>query len=208
MTLTKFKLCPACGEHNPPALLECRRCETDLTGVEVADAETLAAAGAPAAPAAAPAAGRAPLVKLCDCGAENPPQARKCSVCGEDISDVRAAASAAGSPPARFTLTALEGGGSFPLAQPVAVIGREAEMREYLAAKSYVSRRHAKLTLANGELYIENLSKTNYTFVNNTLIPSGAPTLLRPGDEIGLGGKVVGGGRQAQAAYFVLEAPP
>ena len=28
------------------------------------------------------------LVRICDCGAQNPPQARKCKVCGEDISDI------------------------------------------------------------------------------------------------------------------------
>jgi hypothetical protein len=37
MALSKFKLCPACGEHNPPALLECKNCETDLTGVRLVD---------------------------------------------------------------------------------------------------------------------------------------------------------------------------
>ena len=29
-----------------------------------------------------------PMVKICECGAENPPAARKCSACDEDISDI------------------------------------------------------------------------------------------------------------------------
>ena len=37
MALEKYKICPACGEHNPPGLLECRKCETDLTGIRVSD---------------------------------------------------------------------------------------------------------------------------------------------------------------------------
>ena len=28
------------------------------------------------------------LMKVCDCGEQNPPQARKCQACGEDISDI------------------------------------------------------------------------------------------------------------------------
>jgi predicted amidophosphoribosyltransferase len=39
----KFKVCPACGEHIPPARLECKRCETDLTGVNVVDEAALQA---------------------------------------------------------------------------------------------------------------------------------------------------------------------
>ena len=40
MELTKYKICPECGKHNPPNLLECRYCESDLTGVKVVDSET------------------------------------------------------------------------------------------------------------------------------------------------------------------------
>ncbi len=79
-------------------------------------------------------------------------------------------------------------------------------MRDYLEKKTYVSRRHAKVTLTGGEVYIENLSETNRTFVNNVLIPNGVPTLLKNGDEVGLGGTVINGERQSQAAYFIIEA--
>ena len=40
MELEKYKVCPSCGEHNRPTSLECRKCETDLTGVRVVDSET------------------------------------------------------------------------------------------------------------------------------------------------------------------------
>jgi pSer/pThr/pTyr-binding forkhead associated (FHA) protein len=82
-------------------------------------------------------------------------------------------------------------------------VGREAELKEYLQNKMFVSRHHAKLTMVAGEVFIENLSGTNKTFLNNVEIPDGTPTALSDGDEIGLGGKVVNGSRQADAAYFV-----
>ncbi|MDR2132488.1 MAG: FHA domain-containing protein [Clostridiales Family XIII bacterium] len=207
MTPAKFKLCPACGEHNPPALLECKECETDLTGVEVVDDAILAARN-DATQGAATSRDDKGLVKLCDCGAENAPQARKCSSCGEDISDVRATErEAVAKPPSSpVVLRAFDGSFSFAVTKPVTIIGRECEMGEYLKDKTYVSRKHAKVTVVEGEVYIENLSGTNRTFVNDAAIPSDAPTLLKNGDEVGLGGKSMNGERQTRAAYFVIEA--
>lgn len=51
--------------------------------------------------------------------------------------------------------------------QPVVVMGREAELKDYLGDKMYVSRQHAKLTVVAGKVLIENLSNTNRTFKNN-----------------------------------------
>jgi ribosomal protein L40E len=205
MALTKFKVCPACGEHNTPALLECKKCETDLTGIKVVDEAILATANASAGEATASSNSRN-LVKLCDCGSANPPQARKCSSCGEDISDVRATESQSSSRVTqKVVLRSIDASFTFPLDKPVVVIGREAEMQQYLETKVYVSRKHAKFTLTNDEIYIENMSSTNCTYVNNALIPSDAPTLLKNGDEIGLGGKQINGKRQSQAAYLVIE---
>lgn len=205
MALNKFKVCPACGEYNTPALLECKKCETDLTGIKVVDEAILATANASAGEATASSNSRS-HVKICDCGTANPPQARKCSSCGEDISDVRATESQS-SPEVtqKVVLRSIDASFTFPLDKPVTVIGREAEMQQYLETKVYVSRKHAKFTLTNDEIYIENMSSTNHTYVNNTLIPSDAPTLLKNGDEIGFGGKQINGKRQSQAAYLVIE---
>lgn len=205
MALNKFKVCPACGEHNPPALLECKKCETDLTGVRVVDKAILAACNESAKNITM--SNNRRLVKVCDCGVENPLQARKCSECGEDISDVRAIETKTVVTPSTTVavLRSLDGSFTFKIEKPITVIGRESEMSEYLKAKTYVSRKHAKLTITNGEIYIENLSNTNRTFVNNTLILSDTPTLLKNGDEVGLGGKLINGDRQKQAAYFVIE---
>jgi ribosomal protein L40E len=206
MVLNKFKLCPTCHEHNPPALLECKKCGTDLTGFEVVDDAILAAQHKPVQNSFA-AGGHSRLVKVCDCGAENPPQARKCSACGEDMSDVGVTESRTMGtmPVTKAVFRTVDGSFSFTIEKPVTVIGRESEMSGYLKAKTYVSRRHAKLVIANGDIYIENLSSTNHTFVNNARIPDDTPTLLRSGDEVGLGGKRINGERQAKAAYFIIE---
>lgn len=206
MALTKFKVCPACGEHNLPTLLECKKCETDLTGIKVVDEAILATANTSTQVDAASSCGHG-LVKMCDCGNANPPQARKCSACGEDISDVRATEAQTSPQPMTRTavLRSVEGTFSFAIEKPITIIGREAEMREYLETKPYVSRKHAKLTIANGEIYIENMSGTNRTYINNTLISEDVPMLLKNGDEIGLGGRLINSERQSQAAYFTIE---
>ena len=91
------------------------------------------------------------------------------------------------------------------LDQVVTVIGREAQLKEYLSSKVYVSRQHAKLTVVAEKVFIENLSQTNKTFLNNEEISSETPTAVNNGDEIGLGGKVINGARQENAAYFVFQ---
>jgi ribosomal protein L40E len=203
MAASKFKVCPICGERNPPALLECEKCETDLTGVKMVDEALLAALYTPVN-VAAPADDNRDLVKICDCGAKNPPQARKCFLCGEDIFDVRATESQPDQQ-IKAVLSSVDRSFSFILKKPITVVGREAEMREYLKLKTYVSRKHAKFVLANGEIFVENLSGANRTFINNKLIPDNTPILLKNGDEIGLGGKLINGERQTRAAYLVIE---
>jgi len=190
MELAKFKICPVCGEHNQPSRLECQKCETDLTGIKIVDEASSSDKPKPQ------------IMKQCSCGTANPPQARKCVSCGEDISDIRPAVIEA----KKFCLRSINDNYSLTLEKTETVIGREAEMKDYLSAKSYVSRKHAKFTIINDEVYIDNMGATNSTFVNNSLIPNNAPTLLKNGDEIGIGGKLINGNRQKEAAYFVFEA--
>lgn len=204
MELAKYKVCPECGKHNPPSLLECRYCEFDLTGVRVVDDETEQKETATNQSSVPPV--EATLVRVCECGAENAPQARKCAVCGEDISDIipspKQKPASTGS---YYELRSVDGTFSVMIDKPILIIGREVELKEYLADKVYVSRQHAKLTVVAGKLFIENLSGTNKTYVNNEEIPDDAPTPLSSGDEIGLGGKVIDGRRQQEAAYFIFQ---
>lgn len=205
MELTKYKVCPECGKHNAPNLLECRFCEADLTGCKVVDKATKSVAPA-SEEKPATTTERNVLVRICDCGAENAPQARKCKACGEDISDIiPERVSVVEKRPFTYELRSVDGSFSVPLDQVVTVIGREAQLKEYLSSKVYVSRQHAKLTVVAEKVFIENLSQTNKTFLNNEEVPGETPTPVHNGDEIGLGGKVINGTRQENAAYFVFQ---
>lgn len=220
--MEQWKICPACGEKNSPGSMECSACGYDLMSTPVVSAEAAEAAKQTetAPPAALPGGeaaqnpGSEPApsayVKICPCGAVNPPQARKCLRCHEDISDILPTLRQQTEPAQEglhFQLKDPVTGAQYPLQTGVTVIGREAQFGEQLQDKPYVSRIHAKLTLEGGQCFLENLSHTNYTFVNNKKIPEGRYE-LQPGDVIGLGGIQVDGSYQDQAAYFVLEALP
>jgi len=200
MASEKFKICPACGERNPASLLECLKCETDLTNIKIVD-ETILQSSKNISTNG----DNGELVRSCDCGTANPPQARKCSACGEDISDIRPVFCQSANKPNQYYLRSIDSEHTFVLDKPVTVIGREFEMKECLSAKPYVSRQHARLTVTDGGVFIENMGSTNRTFVNNLPISNSAPTLLKNGDEIGFGGKLVNGTRQNDAAYFIFE---
>lgn len=206
MALEKYKVCPACGEQNAPNLLECRRCEADLTGVKIVDATAIQVTSVAQEKVVDTDYAEA-LFRVCDCGEMNPPQARKCRSCGEDISDILPTKHAAPQTNSfSYSLEAIDGSYSGTFDEPVVILGRESRLSEILYMKSYVSRQQAKLTIVASKVFIENLSKTNKTFVNNTAIEDGSPTALNDGDEIGLGGKVIDGVRQAQAAYLIFRS--
>ena len=203
--MQKYKICPSCHSKNEPTLLECLYCEADLTRVKITDEETEKMLEENAAAAPAP-SDKAAMVRVCDCGEKNPANARKCQACGEDISDITPTPegvpeNATVAAPA-YVLSSLDGQYAYKVSADETVIGRENTMRDYLAAKSYVSRAHAKLTIENGAFYIENLSGTNFTYVNNKKIV--AKTELKNGDELGLGGTNINGKCQSEAAYFLV----
>lgn len=197
--MEKYKICPSCHEKNEPTLLECIYCEADLTRVKITDEESerMQENNSIAEQQTAE------LVRLCECGAKNPPNARKCSSCGEDISDITPTPDTAEKPAETiFVLSSTDGQYAYKLTSDEIIIGRENVMSEYLSVKSYVSRSHARLSIMNGELFIENMSNTNFTYVNNQKITE--KTRLNDGDEIGLGGTNINGKSQSMAAYFLV----
>ena len=197
--MEKYKICPSCHEKNEPTLLECMYCEADLTRVKITDKETEKMLEVSVEETES----TVTLVRLCECGTKNPPNARKCSSCGEEISDiVPVADNESVSDETTFVLSSTDGQYAYKITADEIVIGRENVMSEYLASKSFVSRTHAKLTLENNELFIENLSGTNYTYVNNKKIVS--KVKLEDGDEIGLGDTNINGKSQSEAAYFLV----
>lgn len=203
--MEKYKVCPVCGMHNNPLFLECSDCETDLQNVPVIDEEMERATEQHDNVVTAEPAPSTPMVRVCDCGAKNPVQARRCSVCGEDISIIVPTPDIA---PAvqRFMLSSLDGAFAYEIKEGTTIVGRENEMREYLSTKPYVSRKHAELNLdvTAGVLTIKNSNTTNYTFVNNKMISGDLSVELKDGDEVGLGGNEQNGSRQPEAAYFLV----
>lgn len=201
--MDKFKICPMCHAKNSPAVLECVECGNDLMGVRIVD-EIFFEGQKKDEPKTA-SAQTSVLVRLCDCGAENELAARKCAACGEDISDVIPAPRGKTAESPNFLFISFDGAAKLELTCPGEhIIGRENELAEYLAAKSFVSRRHAKLTVTSEGIFIENLSKANGTYINNEKIDDDTAYKLCVHDEVGLGGFVNQNGRQAMAAYFVV----
>ena len=199
--MEKFKICPVCGMHNKPNMIECLGCETDLTSVKATDEETeKAKSDVQESEVSKP---QEEYVRICDCGAVNSATAKKCAECGEDISDIAPTLNEQRSECA-FVMASVDGTYVFEIKDGEALIGREHEMKEYLMSKPYVSRQHAKLIKEADKVFIENLSGTNYTFVNNQRIVERIE--LKLDDEIGLGGNEVNGKRQDEAAYLVLRS--
>lgn len=198
--MLKYKVCPSCNTKNEPTLLECLNCEADLTRVKVTDEETekMLEENAATQPQE-----QVKLVRVCECGTHNPSNARKCSSCKEDISDITPIPETDEDDCKKtFVLSSLDGQYAYKITADEITVGRENVMSDYLSAKSYVSRSHAKLVVENEELYIENLSGTNFTYVNNKKITG--KVKLENGDEIGLGGTNLNGKYQSEAAYFIV----
>lgn len=67
------------------------------------------------------------------------------------------------------------------------LMGRESSSCDFVILEPAVSRRHARVLLYNGELYIEDVSEHNGTFLNGTKLPPLSRAPLNIGDEIALG---------------------
>lgn len=148
-----------------------------------------------------------PVVKICpSCGFQNDIQSSMCDSCLADISGINPVntdtisdapvtqhadtqvpndASATVIERKRFlTFKASDGSGSFSVSSG-AIVGREAEGREYLASHMTVSRRHARLNF-NGSWLIEDLDSSNGTFVNEIRIAPKEPHNVKNGDSVAL----------------------
>jgi len=78
------------------------------------------------------------------------------------------------------------------------VVGRSSDADVVLDSPD-VSRRHARLTIKNGEYWVEDLGSVNGTFVNAARIEGGAP--IRVGDRLQIGNTILN-----LAIYDELEA--
>lgn len=198
--MEKFKICPTCNMHNKTNMIECTGCGTDLTSVKTTDKATEQAKITNQKNNSKKV--KREYVRICDCGCINSATAKKCTECGEDISDIAPKLLQSENNACKYVMTSFDGEYAYEIKEGTAILGRENEMKEYLADKAYVSRQHIKIMKENGKVYIENLSNTNFTFVNNKKISE--KTELRIDDEIGLGGNETNGSRQSEAAYLIL----
>ena len=107
---------------------------------------------------------------------------------------------------AAYEFITAEGNDRFdvPEGQTELILGREGFLSGYLSGKMYVSRQQAAIVLQEDHFLIRNLSRTNPTFVENRELENGKEYSFPLGKEIGLGGKVINGTRQSQAAYLIL----
>ena len=223
MNFMRYKICPNCKKKNLPSSVECDNCGYDLMGISAVDPEeeqrkvleqkeqqtarknSTELCGEQSTDSDSKFISE--LVRVCpSCGKINPPQARKCQKCHEDISDILPSPQK-NDRKHHYCFEQLGTDYIYTIPCGTLIIGRENEMSDALRNKSYVSRVHAKLTVDDGKLYIENLSTTNYTYVNNKRIPEGRVE-LKPGDEVGLGGALINGKRQNNAAYFLVGLLP
>lgn len=203
--MAKFKICPECGKHNAPNILECVECEMDLSDVPITDENEQEKQAQHKAGATV--AANTAKVRVCEeCGAKNPVNARKCQACGEDISDIVPTddVAPATAEPLYYVLGSLDGSYSFELTECHNVVGRENLMKEYLASKSYVSRKHAEFVIEENKLVLKDCGATNHCFVNNEMLAPNGEQELHDGDVVGLGGNEVAGKRQDLAAYFMI----
>lgn len=197
--MEKYKICPACGRRNVAVMLECAGCEADLSSTPVVDDSV-----GISQEFKLDTKQNTNMVRVCECGVKNLVQARKCSVCGEDISDIIPCNDADKLQVCKYILTAVEDEYAYNIVNDITIIGREHEMKDYLVTRVYVSRKHSEIKIVNGKIYIRNLSTTNFTFVNNQKIEGDSPYELHDGDEIGLGGVQNSGQRQTEAAFFIV----
>jgi len=107
----------------------------------------------------------------------------------------------------RFALRFISGkyqGGEFPIAgNSEIVIGRSGDL-DMVLVEDMVSRRHAKITIAETNMFIEDMGSTNGTFVNGEKVQGKAP--VHEGDRILVGTSIMkivtstGGNRRMPAS--------
>lgn len=146
-------------------------------GVQLPEEQAAQSAAAPAEPAVDP--------TICQfCGQKKDPAgACACSV-GVGASPFAGSTPSTGTP----KLVGSQGtysGHIFEITGGSAVIGREAGNEVALTSDTTASRRHATITVSNGEYIIRDEGSSNGTFVNGARITT---QKLTPGDEVQIGG--------------------
>jgi pSer/pThr/pTyr-binding forkhead associated (FHA) protein len=181
------QLCPACHQPNNTGASFCQHCGTPLDESAASQAPTMAASTPPVTPPPAP--------------QPAPPKAQPAKQAAPATTRVSRTAA----PTERVTTTpapvgptgifALPSGRRVPVVTQEAIVGRgnpdgtdpvEVDMTTE-AESSTVSRRHARITRANGGFEIEDLNSANQTLLNNEQLEPGRRYALRKGDVVEFG---------------------
>lgn len=192
--------CPACGAKVEPGDAFCFACGAALTVKAPAPAAAMPTAASEsvtrAEPAVEGAADECPF-----CGAKVKPGEAFCDYCGAALTSSAPPAQTAAAvvPQAAEGPRLIVGAGQVEIALPEGtevLVGREdpvsniypdVDLTPYQAEEAGVSRRHFKITLAEGQYAIQDLNSTNGTLLNRNRLQPGVPVALHDGDEIRAG---------------------
>ena len=110
-----------------------------------------------------------------------------------------------GAPAVQVPVLIDESGREFPVRPGDNIIGREGDIQ---VLDGRVSRQHACITNADGQISIKDLGSTNGTKVNDQALVAQAPTLLSGGEKVSVGGFVLAlqmpGGNSANATQQIV----
>jgi len=119
------------------------------------------------------------------CHTPNPPSESYCIDCGFLLAEAPVQVEQAEEPPSAGTLVTSDGTREFALKPGENSVGRE--NADILLPHNSVSRRHAKITVANGRVVVEDLGSTNGTYVNGKKLGDGESVELTDGCEVVFG---------------------
>lgn len=197
--------CPKCRQHNLPGSSYCEKCGFHLRSLQ-RQPQTGYGSYSPPAPSARPVPAPAPVPNYP--GSAAPPSPPATPPPPPPVNrPVRATqppppAQPAppppppkpAAPPAYAHLRELPQGKQLPLIYDRSLIGRlseadgvkpEVDLAEF--GEGGVSRRHAQIVRAEGQVYLEDLSSSNGTFLNGVRLQPGLQTPLKHQDEVRFG---------------------
>ena len=196
--MEEYKICPVCETKNSPDAELCDCCGADVSG-EPITSDIRQSAQEKDADMNGHTADEKPgnhidlladednVFRVCDeCSYLNPRNARKCHSCGSDISDIIPTIVHRKAENIKFELRSEDGAVSFSIPEGETIIGREYELKDYLKARMFVSRKHGKLINENGAVYYEDLSSTNGSLLNQKRVSETRVRLIN-GDRLYLG---------------------
>jgi hypothetical protein len=171
--MTARKICPTCGTENEVTRVICASCGVSLVGVD--PSEEFGASALPPASSAP-----SPEVRCRECDASNTAALDRCVYCDARLKDA---------PCRTFVVSLLWPWGTEDVRESL-LVGRDPPAPPALVAKlsaggfDNVSRKHAKLIVAEGKVSIVDMGSSNGTFVNGVRLQPNVPVELESGTKL------------------------